>query len=158
MRLFRRKTSSSDYEVVGDPQLTGLRFESSSSHHQSETQFNVPNNNNDDAISIATAPTPVPPLIMDSPRSLKKISSGKKRPWWATPFFWIFAPNFCLTGLVACYNNTEDDETVWWIVRPLPYLNEGSDLPNLLLGWMKRTRQITLACLKSLNWWKNAWH
>ena len=157
MRLFRRKTSSSDYEVVGDPQLTGLRFESSSSHHQSETQFNVPNNNNDDAISIATAPTPVPPLIMDSPRSLKKISSGKKRPW-ATPFFLIFAPIFCLTGLVACYNNTEDDETVWWIVRPLPYLNEGSDLPNLLLGWMKRTRQITLACLKSLNWWKNAWH
>ena len=78
MRLFRRKTSSSDYEV-GDPQLTGLRFESSSSHHhQSETQFNVPNNNNDDAISIATAPTPVPPLIMDSPRSLKKISSGKQ--------------------------------------------------------------------------------
>ena len=157
MRLFRRKTSSSDYEVVGDPQLTGLRFESSSSHHQSETQFNVPNNNNDDAISIATAPTPVPPLIMDSPRSLKKISSGKKRPW-ATPFFWIFAPIFCLTGLVACYNNTEDDETVWWIVRPLPYLNEGSDLPNLLWGCMKRTRQITLACLESLNWWKNAWH
>ena len=139
MRLFRRKTPS-DYE--GDPQLTGLRFESQS--NQSETQFVQ---NNEDTISIATAPTPVPPLIMDSPRSLKKISSGKKRPWWATPFFWIFAPNFCLTGLVACYNNTEDDETVWWIVRPLPYLNEGSDLPNLLLGWMKRTRQITLACL-----------
>ena len=69
MRLFRRKTPS-DYE--GDPQLTGLRFESQS--NQSETQFVQ---NNEDTISIATAPTPVPPLIMDSPRSLKKISSSK---------------------------------------------------------------------------------
>ena len=74
MRLFRRKNSS-DYE---DPQLTGLRFDSSqTTNHQSETQFVINSQNNEDTISIATAPTPVPPLIMDSPRSLKKISSGK---------------------------------------------------------------------------------
>ena len=63
-------------------------------------------------------------------------------------FFWIFAPIFCLTGLVACYNNTEDDETVWWIVRPLPYLNEGSDLPNLLLGCMKEPDRLLSRVLR----------
>ena len=142
MRLFRRKTSSSDYEVVGDPQLTGLRFESSSSHHhQSETQFNVPNNNNDDAISIATAPTPVPPLIMDSPRSLKKISSGKHL------LFWIFAPIFCLTGLGVCWcwgwrNRLMNCQAIY-----LPP-QWGIGFAKSALGCMKRTRQITLACLR----------
>lgn len=68
MRLFKRRTSA-DLE---DPQLTGLRYESP--HREGETQFV---SSNDDNISIATAPTPEPRLIMShSPRSLKKLSSG----------------------------------------------------------------------------------
>ena len=73
MRLFKRRTSA---DLEGDPQLTGLRFESG--HNQGETKFLSQNSSLDDNISIATAPTPEPRLIMShSPRSLKKISSGK---------------------------------------------------------------------------------
>ena len=73
MRLFKRRTSA-DLE---DPQLTGLRFESA--HNQGETKFLSQNSSIDDNISIATAPTPEPRLIMShSPRSLKKLSSGKR--------------------------------------------------------------------------------
>ena len=72
MRLFKRRTAS-DLE---DPQLTGLRFESPHSRGGVETKFV---SQNDDNISIATAPTPEPRLIVShSPRSLKKLSSGKK--------------------------------------------------------------------------------
>ena len=74
MRLFKRRTSG-DLE---DPQLTGLRFESA--HNQGETKFLSQNSSLDtcDNISIATAPTPEPRLIMShSPRSLKKLSTGK---------------------------------------------------------------------------------
>lgn len=74
MRLFKRRTSS-DRE---DPQLTGLRFESA--HNEGETKFLSQNSSLDtcDNISIATAPTPEPRLTMShSPRSLKKLSTGK---------------------------------------------------------------------------------
>ena len=66
MRLFKRRTLSE----IEDPQLTGLRFESP--NNQGETKFV------EDNISIATAPTPEPRLLTSpSPRSLKKLSSGK---------------------------------------------------------------------------------
>ena len=70
MRLFKRRTLSE----IEDPQLTGLRFESPN-NQGGETKFPV---NNEDNISIATAPTPEPRLLTSpSPRSLKKLSSGK---------------------------------------------------------------------------------
>ena len=69
MRLFKRRTLSE----IEDPQLTGLRFESP--NNQGETKFAAAAEDN---ISIATAPTPEPRLLTSpSPRSLKKLSSGK---------------------------------------------------------------------------------
>ena len=61
MRLFKRRTSA---DLEGDPQLTGLRFESG--HNQGETKFLSQNSSLDDNISIATAPTPEPTVVMRS--------------------------------------------------------------------------------------------